>query len=63
MSQIDTLDDLYEKLKSSPHWREDFRIEKVKNAAGIPVYYIKADDQEPATILAIAKLNEVLQKR
>ena len=30
MSQIDTLDDLYEKLKSSPHRREDIRIEKVK---------------------------------
>lgn len=63
MSQIDTLDDLYKKLKSSPHWREDFKIEEVKNVAGTPVYYIKADDQEPATILAIAKLNEVLQNR
>lgn len=63
MSQNDTLNDLYEKLKSSPHWREDFKIEEEKNVAGIPVYYIKADDQEPATNLAIAKLNEVLQKR
>lgn len=63
MSQKDTLEDVYKKLKESPHWRDDFKIEEVKNIGGISAYYIKADDQEPATILAITKLNEVLKTR
>ncbi|WXL24238.1 hypothetical protein WG219_12940 [Ectopseudomonas mendocina] len=61
MNKSKNLDEVYEKLKLSPHWRDDFRIEETKDAGGIPVYYIKADDQEPSTILAIAQLNEVLK--
>jgi len=61
MNKPKNLNEVYEKLKSSPHWRDDFRIEETKDAGGVPVYCIKADDQEPATILAIAQLNEVFQ--
>jgi len=61
MSNAQTLDAVYEKLKSSPHWRDDFKIEEVEEAGGIKVYRVKADDQEASTILAIARLNEVLQ--
>lgn len=49
-----------EKIKASPYWREDFQIVEVKNVGNLPVYYITANDQEPSTILAIAKLNELL---
>lgn len=61
MSQDQDLDAIYNKLKSSPYWRADFKIEEVKNGGGIKVYYVKADDQESETILAIARLNEELQ--
>ncbi|NHQ85700.1 hypothetical protein HA050_06145 [Iodobacter sp. HSC-16F04] len=63
MNQKSNLEDAYKKLKESPHWRDDFKIEEVTNAGSIPVYRIKADDQEPATVLAIIKLNEVFQTR
>ncbi|MFI8979555.1 hypothetical protein [Ectopseudomonas khazarica] len=53
---------VYQRLKSSPYWREDFRIEEAKDVNGMVVYFIKADDSEPATVLAIAQLNEVLQR-
>jgi len=33
----------------------------MKDANGMPVYYIKADDEEPATILAIVQLNEIFR--
>lgn len=56
------LDSLYEKLKASPHWRDDFKIEKEEKHGEINVYYISAKDQEPATIAAIAALNEILKK-
>ena len=55
------MDAIYKKLKSSPHWRDDFKIEEVENVGGIKVYHVKADDQEPSTILAITLLNEALQ--
>lgn len=56
------MDELLQKLKASPHWREDFRLVDSKDAGGgITAYYIEADDQEPGTVLAIAKLNEVLR--
>ena len=42
MSQIITLEDVYKKLKESPHWREDFKIEEVSDSGGITAYYIKA---------------------
>ncbi len=44
-------------LKTSPHWREDFRV--VESAPG--VFYVEADDQDASTHLAIAKLGEVLR--
>lgn len=61
MNHTQNLDSLYEKLKSSPYWRDDFKVEEVEDVGGIKVYLIKADDQEPSTILAIARLNEILQ--
>lgn len=61
MSQDQHLDAIYKKLKSSPHWRDDFKNEEVENVGGIKVYHVKADDQEPSTILAITLLNEALQ--
>ena len=60
MSNETNLDALYEKLKASPHWRDDFKIVETKDVGGINIYHIKADDQNPSTILAIAKLNEIL---
>lgn len=56
------MDEILKKLKASPDWREDFRLVEVKQAGGgITTYYIEADDQEPGTALAIAKLNEFLR--
>lgn len=56
------MDEILKKLKASPHWREDFRLVEAKDAGGgITAYYIEADDQESSTVLAIAKLNEVLR--
>jgi len=49
------------KLKSSPHWRDDFEVVEIEDIGGVKVYRVKAKDQEPSTILAIAALNEVLQ--
>lgn len=54
---------LHEKLKTSPYWRDDFKIEEMKQHDGIVVYYISANDDEPSTHLAIAKLNEILNPR
>lgn len=62
MSESKDLASLYEKLKSSPHWREDFKIVEVQYTGGFPVYSVEADDQDPKTILAIVKLNEMLEK-
>ena len=61
MNQSDQLSAIYEKLKTSPHWRDDFRIVESENIGGIPVYRIEADDQEQPTIMAIVKLNELFQ--
>ncbi len=62
MNTDTNLDEMYKKLKSSPHWRDDFRIEEMEDTAGMTIYYIKADDTDPSTVLAIAQLNEVLQR-
>lgn len=50
-----------ERLKESEYWREDFKISSRKDIKGIPIYYVEGKDTEPSTILAIAKLNEVLR--
>jgi hypothetical protein len=52
---------LWEKIKASEHWREDFEIIEVEDVGGIKVYRVKANDQEASTMLAIARLNEVLR--
>lgn len=52
---------IHQKLKSSPHWRDDFEIVETEDVGGIKVYRVSAKDQEPLTILAIAALNETLQ--
>lgn len=56
------IDEMYKKIQSSPYWRDDFEIEQIDNASGKTVVKVKGPDQEPSTILAIAKLNEVLQQ-
>lgn len=55
--------DIIQKLKASPHWRDDFRLVKTEDVGkGFTVYHVEADDQKPETMLAIAQLNEVLQR-
>ncbi len=51
---------LLEKLKKSEYWRDDFKISSRKDVKGILIYYVEGKDTEPSTMLAIAKLNEVL---
>ena len=53
--------DLLERLKKSEYWRDDFKMASREDVKGIPVYYIEAKDSEPSTILAIAKLHEILR--
>lgn len=53
--------ELIERLKKSEYWREDFRISSRNDINGVPLYYVEGKDTEPSTILAIAKLNEVLR--
>ena len=52
---------LLEKLKKSEYWRDDFKISSREDVKGVLVYRVEAKDSEPSTILAIAKLNEVLR--
>ena len=52
---------LLEKLKKSEYWRDDFKISYRKDVKGILIYYVEGKDTEPSTMLAIAKLNEVLR--
>lgn len=63
MSKIDdsnNLEKIYSLLKSSPHWQNDFIIEKAENKNGTPVYYVKSEKSDSATILAITRLNEMI---
>ena len=53
--------ELLERLKKSEYWREDFKISSRKDIKGVPIYYVEGKDTEPSTMLAIAKLNEVLR--
>ena len=53
--------ELLEKLKKSEYWRDDFKISSREDVKGVLVYRVEAKDSEPSTILAIAKLNEVLR--
>jgi len=62
MTKLDISHDLMDKVKASEYWRDDFKIVGVKDAGGIPLYEISADDQEPQTILAILQLNNILQE-
>nr|CRY95299.1 hypothetical protein [uncultured prokaryote] len=52
--------EIADKVKASPHWREDFRIVESADVGGITVYYVEADTRDSATVLAIAKLNDML---
>ena len=62
MNHDQDLDAVYAVLKSSPHWRADFKVVAAEDVgAGKTVYRVQADDQEPSTILAIARLNEALE--
>ena len=53
--------ELLERFKKSEYWREDFKISSRKDIKGVSIYYVEGKDTEPSTMLAIAKLNEVLR--
>tara|TARA_R110000851_G_scaffold333531_1_gene514914 strand:+ start:85647 stop:85838 length:192 start_codon:yes stop_codon:yes gene_type:complete len=61
-SEQDSFEAIEEKVKSSPYWRNDFKLIEEKKEGTITVYRVQANDQEPSTILAIAKLNEILKR-
>ena len=57
------MNEILEKLKASPYWREDFRLVEREHAGkGQPVYRIEASDNDTETVLLIIKLDHILKK-
>lgn len=54
------IEEIADKVKTSPYWRDDFRITEAKHVGGIVVYYVESDRQDSETVLAITRLNEML---
>lgn len=61
-SEHDSFEAIEKKVKSSPHWRNDFELIEERKEGTFTVYRVQANDQEPSTILAIAKLNGMLTR-
>jgi hypothetical protein len=54
--------EIIRKIKSSEHWSDEFKIGGIEYPNGFPLIKVIPPDNDPKSVIAIAKLNDSLNK-